>query len=137
MVTEGVVSGHKISAKGNEVDKAKVEIIEKLPPPTNVKGMRSFLGHDGFYRRFIKYFSKIAKPLNNLLNKDTPFKFDDECLHAFELLKHKLISAPVIIALDWNLGFELMCDASDYAIRAGLGEKIQSFSCYTLCYQSP
>ena len=123
MVTEGVVLGHKISAKGIEVDKAKVEIIEKLPPPKNVKGIRSFLGHAGFYRRFIKDFSRIAKPLSNLLNKDTPFNFDVECLHAFELLKQKLVSAPVIIAPDWNLGFELMCDASDYAIGAVLGQR--------------
>ncbi|XP_045797767.1 uncharacterized protein LOC123891949 [Trifolium pratense] len=69
MVTEGIVLGHKISSKGIEVDKAKVEVIEKLPPPVNVKGIRSFLGHAGFYRRFIKDFSKIAKPLSNLLNK--------------------------------------------------------------------
>ena len=121
MVTEGVVLGHKISAKGIEVEKVKVEIIEKLPPPKNVTGIRSFLGHAGFYRWFIKDFSRIAKPLRNLLNKDTPFNFDVECLHAFELLKQKLVSAPVIIAPNWNLGFELICDASDYAIGAVLG----------------
>ena len=80
MVMEGIVLGHKISSKGIEVDKAKVEVIEKLPPPINVKGVRSFLGHASFYRRFIKDFSKIAKPLSNLLNKDTPFNFDDACL---------------------------------------------------------
>ncbi|RTK65733.1 hypothetical protein DRJ84_14965, partial [Enterococcus faecalis] len=79
MVTEGIVLGHKISNKGIEVDQAKVEVIEKLPPPTNVKAIRSFLGHAGFYRRFIKDFSKIAKPLSNLLAADTPFIFDKEC----------------------------------------------------------
>ena len=76
MVIERIVLGHKISSKGIEVDKAKVEVIEKLPPPTNVKGIQSFLGHAGFYRHFIKDFSKIAKPLSNLLNKDTSFTFD-------------------------------------------------------------
>ncbi|MCI84089.1 reverse transcriptase, partial [Trifolium medium] len=65
MVTEGIVLGHKVSTKGIEVDRAKIEVIEKLPPPVNVKGIRSFLGHAGFYRRFIKDFSKIAKPLSN------------------------------------------------------------------------
>ena len=69
MVEEGVVLGHKISSRGIEVDKAKVEVIEKLPPPVNVKGIRSFLGHFGFYWRFIKDFSKIAKPVSNLLVK--------------------------------------------------------------------
>jgi len=123
MVTEGIMLGHKISAKGIEVDKAKVEVIEKLPPPVNVKGIRSFLGHAGFYRRFIKDFSKIAKPLSNLLNKDTPFLFYAACLEAFNLLKQKLVEAPVIIAPNWSQDFELMCDASDYAVGAVLGQR--------------
>ena len=67
MVKEGIVLGHWISERGIEVDKAKIVTIEKLPPPSSVKGIRSFLGHIGFYRRFIKDFSKIAKPLSNLL----------------------------------------------------------------------
>jgi len=120
MVTEGIILGHKISECGMEVDKAKVEIIEKLPPLTNVKGIRSFLGHAGFYRRFIRDFSKIAKPLCNLLNKDTPFNFDKDCLAAFDRLKEKLTTAPIITALDWSLSFELMCDASDYTVGAVL-----------------
>ena len=70
MVQEGIVLGHKISMRGIEGDKAQIDLIDKLPPPVNVKGVRSFLGHVGFYRRIIKYFSKIAKPLSNLLNKD-------------------------------------------------------------------
>ncbi|XP_017976423.1 PREDICTED: uncharacterized protein LOC108661939 [Theobroma cacao] len=77
MVREGIVLGHKISSNGIEVDKAKIEAIEKLPPPINVKGIRSFLGHASFYRRFIKDFSKISKSLCNLLEKDVPFKFDN------------------------------------------------------------
>ncbi|KAK8625775.1 hypothetical protein V6N13_056935 [Hibiscus sabdariffa] len=79
MVNEGTILGHKISSKGIEVDKAKVEVIEKLPPHNNVKGIRSFLGHAGFYRRFIKDFSKISKPLCNLLQQNQPFAFDKEC----------------------------------------------------------
>lgn len=71
MVQEGIVLGHRISLKGIEVDKAKIQVIEKLPPPTTVKGIRSFLGHAGFYRRFIKDFSKITKPLCSLLEKST------------------------------------------------------------------
>ena len=83
MVQEGIVLGHKISRKGIEVDKAKIEVIDNLPIPVNVKGIQSFLGHVGFYWRFIKDFSKIAKPLSNLLNKDAMFVFNDECLEAF------------------------------------------------------
>ena len=84
MVQEWIVLGHQVSGKGLQVDRAKIETIEKLPPPVSGKGVRSFLGHAGFYRRFIKDFSKIAKPLSQLLEKEIPFNFDDACLHAFE-----------------------------------------------------
>ena len=123
MVQEGIVLGHRISARGIEVDRAKIEAIEKLPPPSSVKGIRSFLGHAGFYRRFIKDFSQIAKPLSNLLVQGIPFEFDSQCLQAFSVLKDRLISAPIVVAPDWSFPFELMCDASDYAIMAVLGQK--------------
>jgi hypothetical protein len=86
------------------------------------KGVRSFLGHAGFYHRFIKDFSHIARPLTSLLAKDAPFEFNDECLNAFQILKKSLISAPIIQPLDWSLPFEIMCDASDYAVGAVLGQ---------------
>ncbi|KAI5324228.1 hypothetical protein L3X38_033301 [Prunus dulcis] len=123
MVEQGIVLGHSISSKGIEVDKAKIDVIAKLPPPTSVKGVRSFLGHAGFYRRFIKDFSKISRPLCTLLAKDTPFNFDKACLEAFHKLKALLTSAPIIAAPDWDLPFELMCDASDYAVGAVLGQR--------------
>lgn len=100
MVHGGIVLGHKISNKSIEVDKEKVEVIDNLPPPVNEKGIISFLGHAGFYRRFIRDFSKIAKLLTSLLGKDTPFLFDKKCSEAFEILKSKLVSAPIVIALD-------------------------------------
>ena len=96
MVREGIVLGHLVSRRGIEVDKAKIEVIEQLPPPMNIKGIHSFLGHAGFYRRFIKDFSQIARPLTNLLAKDAPFEFTDECLTTFHNLKKALISAPII-----------------------------------------
>ncbi|XP_025981874.1 uncharacterized protein [Glycine max] len=89
MVQEGIVLGHKISKRGIEVDKAKLDVIDKLPSSVNVKGIQSFLGHAGFYQKFIKDFSKIAKPLSNMLNKDIVFVFNDECLEAFNTLKAK------------------------------------------------
>jgi hypothetical protein len=97
-------------------------VIEQLPPPTNVKGVRSFLGHTGFDRRFIKDFSHIARPLTSLLAKETPFNFDDDCLIAFYTSKKALVFTPIIQPPDWNLPFEIMCDASDYAIGAVLGQ---------------
>ncbi|KAL4304342.1 hypothetical protein GQ457_10G010660 [Hibiscus cannabinus] len=120
MVDEGIVLGHKISSKGMEVDKAKIEVISKLPPPTTVKGIRSFLGHAGFYRRFIEDFSKITKPLCSLLEQCRQFEFDEDCTKAFNLLKKKLVTAPIVEPPDWTLPFELMCDASDYAVGAVL-----------------
>ncbi|GJV14746.1 reverse transcriptase domain-containing protein [Tanacetum coccineum] len=123
MVKEGIVLGHKISKNGIEVDKAKVDVIAKLPHPTTVKGVRSFLGHAGFYRRFMKDFSKISQPMTHLLEKNTLFIFSDECIQAFETFKKKLIEAPIVIAPDWDLPFELMCDASDFSIGAVLGQR--------------
>ncbi|GJT45434.1 reverse transcriptase domain-containing protein [Tanacetum coccineum] len=123
MVKEGIVLGHKISKSGIEVDRAKVEGQAKLPHPTTVKGVHSFLGHAGFYRRFIQDFSKIARPMTHLLEKETPFFFSEECIESFNTLKRKLTKAPILIAPDWDLPFELMCDASDFAIGAVLGQR--------------
>nr|GEW05073.1 hypothetical protein [Tanacetum cinerariifolium] len=106
MVREGIVLGHAVFEKGFEVDRAKVQIISTLPSPTNIKAVRSFLGHAGFYRRFIKDFSDISKPLS------------------FNMLKQKLIEAPILQALDWSKPFEIMCDASDYATGALLGQRV-------------
>ena len=121
MVTKGVVLEHIMSENGIEVDKAKIEVIERLPPPTSVKGIRNFLGHARFYRRFIKDFSKIAKPLTNLHAKGVPFEFNNGCLDAFHRLKGALITTPVLQPPDWSLPFKIMCDASDYAFGALLG----------------
>ncbi|GJT18471.1 reverse transcriptase domain-containing protein [Tanacetum coccineum] len=123
MVKEGIVLGHKISKSRIEVDKAKVDVIAKLPHSTSVKGIRSFLGHAGFYRRFIQDFSKIARPMTHLLEKDTPFIFSKECVESFNILKKKLTEAPILVAPDWDLPFEIMCDASDYAVGAVLGKR--------------
>ncbi|CAA7040709.1 unnamed protein product [Microthlaspi erraticum] len=122
--SRGIVLGHKISEKGIELDRAKVDVMLQLPVPKTVKDIRSFLGHAGFYRRFIKDFSKIARPLTRLLCKETDFEFDEECHKSWTLLKDALVSAPIVQAPNWDHPFEIMCDASDYAVGAVLGQKI-------------
>ncbi|XP_042005760.1 uncharacterized protein LOC121754476 [Salvia splendens] len=135
MVTEGIVLGHVVSSRGIEVDPAKVAVIAKLPYPTNQKEIRAFLGHAGFYRRFIKDFTKIAQPLTRLLQNDVEFEFSDACKAAFQFLTDRLISSPIICAPDWNHLFEVMCDASDYAMGAVLGQNIEGKS-YVIFYTS-
>jgi hypothetical protein len=103
------------------VDRAKVELIKNLSLPTSVKQIRSFLGHAGFYRRFIKDFSKISRPLCSLLVKDIPCNFDEACHEAFQKLRSSLSSAPIMKPPDWSLPFKIMCDASDFAVGAVLG----------------
>jgi hypothetical protein len=123
MVRIVIVLGHVISERRIEVDKAKVETVEQLPPPTDVKSSRSFLGHADFYRRFVKDFSKITKSLTQLLQKNVTFDFDEKCLAAFMTLKSALVSAPIIQPLDWSQPFEIICDASDYAVGVVLGQR--------------
>ena len=125
MVAEGIVLGHKISAAGLEVDQAKVSIIKTLLPPTTSKGIRSFLGHARFYRIFIKDFSKISRPLCRLLEKDAKFDFDESCKAAFAEIKSRLVTAPIMVTPDWNKEFEIMCDASDYAMGAVLRQRTE------------
>ncbi|GJY92468.1 reverse transcriptase domain-containing protein [Tanacetum coccineum] len=98
LVKEGIVLGHKISKSGIEVDWAKVDVIAKLPHPTSVK------------------------------EKETPFIFSKECIKAFETLKKKLTEAPILVAPDWDLPFEIMCDASDFAVGAVLGQRAENLA---------
>jgi hypothetical protein len=121
---QGIVLGHIISHQGIEVNKAKVDLISNLPPPRTVKEIHSFLGHASFYRRFIQDFSKIIRPLCKLLAKETSFIFDEECMKAFVALKKILTSTPIIRPPNWGVPFEIMCDASDYAVGVVLGHRI-------------
>nr|GEW38407.1 reverse transcriptase domain-containing protein [Tanacetum cinerariifolium] len=115
MVKEGIVLGHKIPKNGLELDRAKVDVIAKLPHLTTVKGVRSFLGHAGFYKRFIQDFSKIARPMTHLLEKETPFVFSKDSIDAFETLKKKLTEASILVVPDWNLPFELIIVYTDHS----------------------
>ena len=125
MVNQGLILGHVISSKGIEVDRAKVDVIKSLPYPTSVREVRSFLGHAGFYRRFIKDFSRITWPMCNLLQKNVDFRFDKKCKEAFDKLKEMLTSGPIMKSPNWDLPFEIMCDASNFAIGAVLGQRLE------------
>ncbi|KAL9346349.1 hypothetical protein Peur_061202 [Populus x canadensis] len=124
MVEQGIVLGHVVSSRGLEVDKAKIDVISSLPYPSCVREVRSFLGHAGFYRRFIKDFSKITAPLCRLLAKEVDFVFDQACKDSHDELKRRVTSAPIIQPPNWDEPFEIMCDASDYAVGAVLGQRI-------------
>ena len=125
LVREGVVLGHLVSGKGLEVDKTKIEVIQKLPLPATLQDLQSVLGHVGFYRRFIRDLAKVSKLLTTLLCKDEHFFIDEEGEHAFEMLKLALIEAPILHSLNLDLPFEIMCDALDYEDGAVLGQRIE------------
>ena len=127
--------GHIVSGKGVEVDKAKIEVIQNLPLRGTVRDLRSFLGHVDFYRRFIQDFAKVSKPLTTLLCKDKDFIIDEEGKRAFTMLKQALIKAPILQSPNWDLPFEIMCDTSDYAIGAVLGQRLDK-KLTTICYAS-
>ena len=135
MVWEGVVLGHIISDNGLEVDKAKIEVIQNLPLLGTVRDLRSFLGHVGFYQRFIQDFAKVSKPLTTLLCKDKDFILDEEGKRAFVMLKQALIEASIHQSPNWDLPFEIMCNALDYLVGAVLGQRLEKKPT-SICYIS-
>ena len=135
MVREGVVLGHTVSSKGLQVDKAKIEISQNLPLSGTVWDLRSFLGHVGFYQKFIENFVKVSKLLATLICKDKDFIIDKEEKHAFAMLKQALIDAPILQSPNWDLPFKIMCDASDYVVGAVLGQHLDKKP-MVICYAS-
>ena len=123
IMTEGIVLGHHVSTAGIKVDPTKIEVIVKLPPPTNQKGVRILLGHAGYYRRFVENFTKVASPLFKLLTKESEFHQNDECQAAFDKLKENFSSAPIVRGLDWNFTFHISIDASNSSREVVLGQK--------------
>ncbi|XP_057852249.2 uncharacterized mitochondrial protein AtMg00860-like [Cryptomeria japonica] len=123
MMQEGIMLGYCISQSGIQFDPAQIEVILDLPAPTKQKDVRGFLGHVGYYRRFIKDFSKMAVPLYSLLTKDTEFEWTPTCGDAFYKLKGSLTQAPVLKGPDWSLSFHIHIEVSDFAIGAVLGKK--------------
>jgi hypothetical protein len=123
LLIEGIVLGHHLSVEGIKVDPTKIEVIVNLPSPKTQKDVRRFLGHAGYYRRFIENFTKVASPMFKLLMKDTKFCWDDNCQSAFEELKAKLCMAPVLRGPNWSLPFHISTDASDTTLGGVLGQK--------------
>ena len=135
IVREGVVLRHIVSGKGLEVDKAKIEVIQNLPLPSTVRDLMSFLGHVGFYRRFIQDFAKVSKLLTTLLCKDKYFIIDEEGKRTFTMLKQALIETLILQSPNWDLLFEIMCDASDYVVGVVLGQRLDKKPT-VICYAS-
>ena len=135
IVREGVVLGHIVSGKVLKVDKAKIEVIQNLHLQSTIKDLRSFLGHVGFYRRFIHDFAKVSKPLTTLLCKEKDFIIDEEGKHTFMMLKQALIKAPILQSPTWDLPFEITCDTLDYAVGAILGQWLDKKPT-AICYAS-
>ena len=135
MVREGIMLGHLVSSKGLEVDKPKVEVIQDIALPKSIRELKSFLGHVGFYRRFIQDFAKVSKPLTSLLCKEKDFIIEKEGKHAFMQLKRSLVEAPILQSPNWDLPFKIMCDASDFAVGAVLGQRIDK-KLTAICYAS-
>ncbi|RDY11035.1 Retrovirus-related Pol polyprotein, partial [Mucuna pruriens] len=123
MVIEGIILGDLVSSRGIKVYKCKIDIIISLPNPAYVQEVHSFIGHVGFYRRFINNFSKIALLMSKLLQKDVDFNFEQPCVKAFQELKTRLTSASIVQAPNWDYPFELMCDASNLALKVVLGQR--------------
>ena len=135
MVWERVVLEHIVSGKGLEVDKAKIEVIQNLPLPSTNRDLRSFLGHVGFYKRFIQDFAKVSKPLTTLLCKGKDFIIDKERKRAFVMLKQALIEAPILKSPNSDLPFKIMCDTSDYVVGEVLGHSLDK-KLTIICYAS-
>jgi RNase H-like domain found in reverse transcriptase len=116
-------ASEKTSTDGIEADPEKTSVIDHWEPPQTVRGVQSFLGFCNFYRRFIKDYGRIAKPLNQLTRKDQPFKFDASCERAFKELKRRLVSAPLLANFDSDRPTMMETDASDGVIAGVLSQQ--------------
>ena len=135
MMSKGVVLGHFIAADGIQVDPSKIRVIENIPTPGTQKEVRSFLGHAGYYRRFIENFSKLASPFFMLLMKDVQFDWNDACQTTFTELKKRLSIAHILRGPNWALPFHISSNASDTAIGIVLGQQ-EGHSPYAIYHTS-
>jgi len=120
---QGIFLGHHISFACIKVDTDNIKVVMDFPAPHSPKEVRSFLGHVGYYRRFIENFTKIVAPIYKLLAKDTDFFWDSHCQIAFEILKENLSTTPVLRGPNWSLPFHIFTDALDTTLGIVLGQK--------------
>jgi hypothetical protein len=118
----GVLLGHIVCKHGLLVDPYKIAIIVDLPPPNSVRQLRTALGHTGYYRKLIKGYAKIKIPMEKLLKKDCQFQWTEECQQSFNTLKHKMVTAPILVFPYWRKEFHVHVDASSIALGAVLAQ---------------
>jgi hypothetical protein len=128
--------GFIISQGRLAMDPAKIEGLLDWPEPRTVRQLRSFLGFGNFYRKFIRGYSDLAKPLNNLLKKVTPWNFDEDCRKAFNTLKKKFTEEPILMMPDPDRPFQIEADASKYASGAVLTQKDANGRRHPICFLS-
>lgn len=128
--------GHVVSEKGILPDPTKIEKVKNFPVPTNTTELRGFIGLASYYRRFIKDFATIAEPMNRLLRKDISYIWNDDCQKAFEILKEKLTTAPILIYPDFSKSFTLHTDASYQGLGAVLTQEDEEGYEHVVAYAS-
>jgi hypothetical protein len=128
--------GHILTAEGIEVDPSKVEAISKWKQPSYVSEVRSFLEMEGYYRRFIKGFSNIARPMTELLKKDNKFVWTPKCEESFQIIKKKLMTALVLTLPDIHQSFVIFCDASRQGLECVLMQN-EKVIAYASCLLKP
>ena len=112
----GILLGHVVGKQGLKVDPMKIATIENLEAPKNVKQLHAMLGHIGYYRKFIKSYAQITALMEKLLKKDVTFFRDEECQQSLDVLKDKMVTAPILVFLDWKKEFHVHVDASCIAL---------------------
>ena len=133
MVRQGKILGHIVSKNGISTDEGKINVIVQIPRPTNAKEVQGFMGHCGYYRRFIFRFAIIAQPLYALI---VAFEWTDACEQAFQTLKEALVNAPILRAPDWEKIFHVHIDASNFAIGCILAQPGEQNMDFPVSYAS-
>ena len=117
-----VLLGHIVCKQGLMVDPAKIDIIVNLPPPKTVRHLCTTLGHNGYYRKLIKGYVQINAPMDKLLKKDVTFQWNEECQKSLDILKEKMVTAPILVFHDQNREFLVNVDASCIALGVVLAQ---------------